>query len=244
MGARSSFLHTSLFLSLLLAAGAGCAKSDSVGDTFQNLGGSGGNGVGGGDQGGAGAGVTTTGTPTGETTTSSGSTTGGTTSSTTSDTTTTTTTTPTCSDGPNEGEPNNSEATAKNLGVYSDCDDFDQPISGVLNGPDDEDWFKYEGLDEFGFGCTVYAAREIDFMSPARVCQFAQCTKTADTPSVGCPSGTSPTTSPQGRPGCCHSTSFTMDIDCDGTDDGAFVYIRIDNPNQSACIPYTLKYHY
>lgn len=249
MGARHVFLPTSLLLgSLCLAAGAGCAKSDSVGDTFQNLGGSGGNGVGGGSEGGAGAGVTTTETPTSETTTSSAGTTGTTTSSTTSDTTTTTTT-PTCSDGPNEGEPNNSEATAKNLGAISDDDNDGESINGVLTGSGDVDWFRYSGLDEFGN--VVDPTRLFNAMGSIRLCKFVQCKSPPQDPYV-CPGGSTPETSPDGRLGCCafgnvvySSNPFSAEaFNCKGTDDGADIYIRVDNPNGLECVPYSVDYHF
>jgi hypothetical protein len=229
------FLLAVNVLPLLLAAGAGCAKSDTIGDTFQNLGGSGGDGVGGGGQGASGAGVTTT--TTGETTTS-GSTTSSTSSSTTT-TTTTTTTTPTCMD--TGAEPNETESTAVNLGTIDDCDNSGESFSGVLNGPNDVDWYRYSGKDVFP--CVVDPARTVTFMMPARICKFVQC-EAGGTPSFTCPNNTTGATSPDQRPGCCGSQGFKMDIDCPGMNDHAAVYIRVDNPNGGACIPYKVDYHY
>lgn len=239
MGARSFVLQASLVVPVLLAAANGCAKSDSVGDTFQSLGGSGGSGSGGEHQGGAGAGHTTTTDP--GTTTTSDSTTSSTTTtgSTTGSTTTTTSTGPTCMD--TGAEPNETEVTAKNLGTIDDCDGSGDEFSGVLNGPDDIDWYRYNGED--GFGCVVGPSRAVQFMMPARICKFVQC-DAGGAPDFSCPAGTTGATSPDGRPGCCHSTGFDMDIDCPGSDDNAVIYIRIDNPNSGACIPYTVEYHY
>ena len=138
-------------------------------------------------------------------------------------------------------EPNDSEQTAKNLGTIDDCDGSGSSFAGVLNGPDDLDWFKYSGQD--AFGCSVGPSRSVTFMQPARICKFIQCEGSGD-PSFTCPGGTSGATSPAGYPGCCGTDGFDMDIDCSGIDDNATVYIRIDNPNGEDCIPYSVSYHY
>jgi hypothetical protein len=147
---------------------------------------------------------------------------------------------PTCMDEPSEKEPNDSEATAKDLGTINDDNSNGGTISGVLNGQSDADWYKYHGVDDFG--STVDPTRSVMFMMPARICKYAQCDNASD-PSVTCPGGTSNDTSPDGRKGCCSGGGFTMDIDCTGIDDNATIYIRIDQASGD-CVPYTVMYHY
>lgn len=138
-------------------------------------------------------------------------------------------------------EPNETESEAKNLGTIDDCDGSGDSVSGVLNGPDDVDWYRYDGQD--AFGCVVGPTRSVTFMMPARICKYVQCSGGGD-PTVTCPAGTTGDTSPGGRPGCCASDGFEIDIDCPGVDDNTTTYIRIDNPNGGECIPYTVAYHY
>lgn len=113
----------------------------------------------------------------------------------------------------------------------------------MLNGQADVDWYKYFGQD--GFGCQVGPSRSVTFMKPARICKFVEC-QDGSQPSVTCPAGTSGDTSPDGRPGCCGSDGFDMDLDCSAISDDTILYIRIDNPNAAAedCAPYTVNYHY
>lgn len=113
----------------------------------------------------------------------------------------------------------------------------------MLNGQADVDWYKYFGQD--GFGCQVGPSRSVMFMKPSRICKFVEC-QDGSQPSVTCPAGTSGDTSPDGRPGCCGSDGFDMDLDCSAISDDTILYIRIDNPNAAAedCAPYTVNYHY
>jgi hypothetical protein len=145
---------------------------------------------------------------------------------------------PPCND-PGPGEPNDTEATAMFLGLITDDDSDGSSFAGTLAGPADVDWYTYSGVDTFGY--EVDLSRTFT-SGQFRVCQFAQCL--TGTTSLTCPSGTTPQSSPAGRPGCCDNASFIItDIDCAGVDEDTTVFIRIDQP-VSACVPYSIVYHY
>jgi hypothetical protein len=135
-------------------------------------------------------------------------------------------------------EPNDLETVATNLGVLTDCDDTGGTIAGVLSTESDADWFVYTATDDVG--CTVGPGRTLTLAGAARLCKYAEC---ASGTIITCLDGSVVATSPDGHPGCCHTQGFTMDIDCDGVDDDATVYIRVDTP-AAACTSYTLDYHY
>lgn len=143
------------------------------------------------------------------------------------------------------GEPNDSEGAAYDFGTIG-CDDDDPGmIYGVLAGPDDEDWYTYIGLDENS--CLVNPTHGLTVLAgTARVCAFFACTGGSGTDVGGCPSGTTDAKSPAGRPGCCGSGEFTVDLNCTGTiDDEAAVYLRVDDPtHQAVCTEYAVSFHY
>jgi hypothetical protein len=140
------------------------------------------------------------------------------------------------------GEPNETEATAHDLGSIDDCDGSGSSIEGVLAGVDDVDWYSYHGDDNFG--CSVDPTRTLTTMDHLRVCKFATCDQEPTT--VTCPSGAVSALSPDGRSGCCSDQGFAMTIDCNGgiTDnDAATIYVRLDKPDP-ACVSYTLAWHF
>jgi hypothetical protein len=220
--------------SLLLIAGgpAACADTEDVGSSFQEVTGSGGDGGHGGgsssNSAGPGAGgpgsVASSGSSSsaghgGASSSSSGS--GG----------------EACADA-DTAEQNETESTAFDLGGIDDCDGSGSEHQGTL-AAGDVDWFKYQGDDTFG--CVVDPTREVTSMGSFRFCKFAQCER--GNPGVTCPSGTTPESSPDGRPGCCGSDGFDLALDCSGSDDNASIYMRLDQP-QPACSTYTLEWHY
>lgn len=219
--------------SLLLIAGgpAACADTEDVGSSFQEVSGSGGDGGHGGgsspNSAGPGAGgpgsVASSGSSSsaghGGASSSSGS--GG----------------EACPDA-DTAEQNETESTAFDLGGIDDCDGSGSEHQGTL-AAGDVDWFKYQGDDTFG--CVVDPTREVTSMGSFRFCKFAQCER--GNPGVTCPSGTTPESSPDGRPGCCGSDGFDLALDCSGSDDNASIYMRLDQP-QPACSTYTLEWHY
>lgn len=150
-----------------------------------------------------------------------------------------------CAQGGLEGESNDSEGTAKNLGTISDSDGDGDTISGVIAGAGDVDWFRYDGKDEFLN--SVDPTREfLANGAQLRICKFIQCNK--GNPDFGaCPSGTTSQISPEGRPGCCGSFGFSLSLECGGalqTDESATVYMRVDSPAGETCAEYTINYHF
>jgi len=241
---RCSVLAVVLLVPLVLEAG--CAGGDSVGDTFQNLGGAGG-GAGSGGQGGMGA-QASSGASGGSTSSSSSSSTSSssTTSSSASSSSTTTGTGTTCVNGVDEKEPNDSEATAQNLGSIEDDDSTGDSMPGVIAGAGDVDWFKYVGEDTFGY--SVDPTRE--FLANGfqlRICKFIQCKENNNPDFGGCPNETTSAVSPGGLAGCCGTFGFSLDLSCSSggsLNDDATVYIRIDSPAGEDCAPYTVNYHF
>jgi hypothetical protein len=143
------------------------------------------------------------------------------------------------------GEPNESETTAWALKMSSidDCDDSGDSITGVI-APGDTDWFYYEGDDKTF--CVVDPTRSLSqSQSGLRLCKYFECLN--GNTEVDCPGGTTAETSGEGRPGCCGTSGFDVDLNCAGSlDEHAYVYIRLDQPggDASTCNEYTLDYHY
>jgi hypothetical protein len=137
-------------------------------------------------------------------------------------------------------EPNDSESTAVDLGVITDCDDAGASLSGELSGINDQDWYKYEASDDFF--CSVDATRDVTAAQAIRFCKYAQCLDDSD-PSISCPDGTDSATSPDGRPGCCGDSGFSFAPDCSGISDDARIYFQLRTLSND-CVAYTVDYHY
>jgi hypothetical protein len=139
------------------------------------------------------------------------------------------------------------EDTAYFLGEISDDDDDGGTVMGVLTGPDDVDWFRYDGADEFLN--TVDPFRTVVSSAPVRFCKFANCPGEdgiSDT-NFPCQDGAVATTSPDGRPGCCaESLIHVPDAVCGSSsinDDSMAVWIRVDQA-EDACVTYAFDYHF
>lgn len=148
-----------------------------------------------------------------------------------------------CTD-PGPGEPNNTMATAFNLGTIGDSDGDGKSVSGILDETgNDVDWYKFHGDDNAG--STVDPTRQL--LGPGvRICKYIECTDGSD-PGVGCPSGTTADTQ-GGKNGCCWTggASVTLDFGCSFGgfgDDSLNAWIRIDAPNGSGCESYKVDYH-
>jgi hypothetical protein len=127
--------------------------------------------------------------------------------------------------------------------MIDDCDPSGSSFGGVLDGPDDVDWYKYVGADTLG--CSVDATRALSASGSVRLCKFAQCSN-GNEATIVCPAGATGAISPDGRPGCCSLTGFDMAPGCasfPSTDDSSLVYIRLDQP-EGDCVSYTVDYHF
>lgn len=138
---------------------------------------------------------------------------------------------------------NITEDTAHFLGEISDDDEDGGTVMGVLTGPDDVDWFRYDGSDEFFNNVDPF--RSIVSSAPVRFCKFADCPD--DDVDFPCQEQAVATTSPDGRPGCCAETLIHVpDALCGSSsinDDSMAIWVRIDQP-EDACVTYAFDYHF
>ena len=75
----------------------------------------------------------------------------------------------------------------------------------------------------------------------ARLCVYIQCSNQPT--NLDC-KGATPSTAPLGQPGCCDGGTIAPSLDCSGLNDSAKIWIRLDNPQKLACVPYQLDYHF
>lgn len=158
-----------------------------------------------------------------------------------------------CSDpGP---EPNNTEPLASPAcGMapcnVTDCDSSGStgyggplaPATGVI-GSGDIDYLRFHGEDKIGFCKVDPMVSTLD--QGYRLCAFVACDISA-THFIGCNQGTH-ATSPNGLNGCCVAAPGTVELNYNCTStatytDSATIYLRVDQA--SACVPYTVNYHF
>ncbi|MEZ4452420.1 MAG: hypothetical protein R3B09_23345 [Nannocystaceae bacterium] len=143
---------------------------------------------------------------------------------------------------PVDVEPNNTEATAQDLGMITDDDDDKTSISGVLAGKGDVDWFTFIGTDTVFH--TTEPTRTVTADMGLRFCKFIECL--GDGPAlteITCPAGTDFAISPQLRPGCCSGEGFVLDdYNCPGSDDSLKIFFRLDKALFDECVEYTIDY--
>ena len=137
-------------------------------------------------------------------------------------------------------EPNDSEILATQRPDIDDCDGSGSSASGVSSGTGDVDWIRFHGKDKL---CIVDPTVKIDATN-LRLCAYVMCQDGATT-IKGCSNGT-PSVSPAKTRGCCANGpgNMTFDIDCTGTSEDVDVFIRVDQPNANACVPYKVDYHF
>lgn len=145
---------------------------------------------------------------------------------------------------PGDLEPgDDAEETATNVGDITDNDNQAFTVSGVLSGADDVDWYTYHGKDTLGY----IAEPTLNLVEGAqRLCLFMVCDAGgAAMTEVTCPVGSKFALSPTLRPGCCAETSFTIkDLNCDGQDESATMWLRVDKPAVDECSNYELKLNF
>jgi len=147
---------------------------------------------------------------------------------------------PTYTECTNEAsESNNTQSSAVQLGTISDNDDDGGAVCGVLDGPDDVDWYVYGGEDKPLY--VVNPTRYLSASANAKLCVYARCVNSGT--SVAC-FGESKDTAPQGQLGCCSFGKVTPTIECDGLDDSATIWIKVDNSDALQCVEYELDYHF
>lgn len=133
--------------------------------------------------------------------------------------------------------------TAVRLPTIDDCDGSGRSVSGTLAGPTDAAWFVFRGSDTVG--CAVDATVSTR-TSGLRLCVFARCA-TGATTYKGCRDGEK--TVLGADTGCCGVDLVSLQHACGGTsggttDDTADVYVRVEAPSATACLPYSVGYHY
>ncbi|MBX3126241.1 MAG: hypothetical protein KF718_05970 [Polyangiaceae bacterium] len=135
-------------------------------------------------------------------------------------------------------EPNETEATATDLGAMTDCDSTGKTVVAKLDGATDVDFYRVVASDVAG--CVVDPSFETT--TQARLCAFFECPGVA----VACASPATQATSPDGRKGCCIPSGGTLKAtpDCSGSNDGSTVYIRMDQGPADQCTSYSVKFHY
>lgn len=139
------------------------------------------------------------------------------------------------------GEPHEDQQTAFNLGAIDDNDANGSYVCGTLRGANDIDWYTFDGNDALGNKVDPVRSLVTQNGENGRVCVFFECAKGSTT--VDCKAAT-PTMSPLGHKGCCAGATVAPKLNCGGLDDTTRVWIRVDNPNKLACVPYELDYHF
>jgi len=143
-------------------------------------------------------------------------------------------------------EPNDTEQQAAFLGAIGDDDDDGSQARGQLGGSEDIDWYFYEGSDDFLSTTDPFAQSNVRELE---VCIYLECVAGIAITQIDCPQGTTPRTSPAGRPGCCaqNSEGFGFDPTCGSSslnDDSSVVFMSVARGPAGVCQPYSLTYHF
>jgi hypothetical protein len=131
-------------------------------------------------------------------------------------------------------------------GVMSDCDDEDS-LSGLLDGPDDADWFFFAGKDdvcvEFGDNIGPHASLEVAGAS-AEVCIFVQ--PKAEAGALACDEDSEPSDelAGQGYTGCCGAAEARLTFGSSDTTDEGDVRIKVSKLSGAICGGYSLRVNY
>ena len=137
-------------------------------------------------------------------------------------------------------EANETQATATGLGTINDADASGSFVCAVLDGSADVDWYTFNGEDAF-FN-FVDPTREVIADLNHRICVYITCDN--GPPSIDCGGDETEDTAPMGQPGCCGHGNISPALNCAGTDDSATIWIRVENVDGLACVPYELRYHF
>lgn len=137
-------------------------------------------------------------------------------------------------------EPHETQQTSQALGEITDADADGGFACGTIKGAADVDWYIYSGVDAF-LNVVDPSRTLIAESDAARLCVYLICDNGGT--QVGCGSDT-PDTAPNGAKGCCGFGTVAPSLNCNGLDDSAKVWIRVDNPDMLACVPYQLDFHF
>lgn len=138
-------------------------------------------------------------------------------------------------------EPHETQATAYSLGQITDADANGSFVCGTIAGAADVDWYTFNGVDAF-LNVVDPTRTLVAESDAARLCVYLQCNNGGTT--VNCDAEDTPDTAPMGQKGCCGQGTVSPYLDCAGLNDSAKVWIRVDNPDMLACVPYRLDYHF
>lgn len=138
-------------------------------------------------------------------------------------------------------EPHETQQTSFSLGEITDADDDGGFVCGTVKGAADVDWYTYAGVDAF-LNVVDPSRSLIAEADAARLCVYIQCDKGGT--QVGCAAPDTADTAPNGAKGCCGFGVVSPSLNCNGLDDSARVWIRVDNPDMLACVPYRLDFHF
>ena len=138
-------------------------------------------------------------------------------------------------------EPHDNQETALDLGQISDADLDGGTACGTLRGMNDIDWYTFNGKDALGNYVDPFRSLVTQSGEGARLCVYIQCSNQPT--KLDC-KGATPSTAPLGQPGCCDGGTVAPSLDCSGLNDSAKIWIRVDNPQKLACVPYQLDYHF
>jgi hypothetical protein len=145
-----------------------------------------------------------------------------------------------------EMEPNETEGESVDLGNQY-CKAQSKSFQGVLDGDADVDWFRFFG-DFSGNQCDgndndPIAKIVVTADQPLEVCMYADCDIEGEV-DFDCPDGTTMADSPGGRKGCCGTGSMEYVVNCEGPDESATMYVRLQNAPVDACLAYEVDYSY
>lgn len=142
-----------------------------------------------------------------------------------------------------EGEPNDDEASAIDLGNL-DCGGMALMQAGALDGTD-MDWYTTVPMDGAVCFSNPTASVTNDAKADVTVCMYAVCNDGGT--NVGCGFGMragTPDTSPDGAEGCCNTGSVDLDsVTCQSFDQSYTAWVRV-SAAQDECLGYELTVEY
>lgn len=141
---------------------------------------------------------------------------------------------------PNEDVPSATEVGGD--GIITDCEGW-KSAEGVIETPDDEDWFGYEGDDAAcGMDHISPHVELADGISGLEVCVFAKPHEPGGDPT--CAQGTQASHA-GGYYGCCASDAARLELPAQfGVKDNASVRMRVRSKGTAACLSYSITFGY